>query len=550
MPENSILPDLMDLSIALASERKIESVMNLVLEASIRLSGAEGAAIYSLDTLAHHLHRVSSRYRGHIEATPDGERIPIYGGGPTPNLSEPASLVVSTGAPINIGDIDRAIGYDFSRIRKDDDLEGIRTQSLVIVPLTVQENRSIGILQLINVRNGSGETGALDEGAMRPLISFASQAAVCMWNSRLVEENSRLNRQFNRQLAELPRQRKAKKESEAPKLAKPGGLVGDSPPIEHAIALIGKAAVSDVPILLRGETGTGKEMMASFIHQTSDRNNSPFVVQNCAALPESLLESELFGHVKGAFTGAATAKQGLAHEAHKGTLFLDEIGDMPLSLQAKVLRLLQEGEVRRVGSTKTEIVDVRIVGATNVHLEKKISDGEFRKDLYYRLNVFPIQLPPLRERPSDIPKLIDHFLKTSSAKFGKPTPEVSSQALEALLCWSYPGNVRELKNILDRARLMADEGQPIQVSHLPGELAGYSDQESSRMPRIIPEGDLKTIVGEYEALVLEAKMREANWNKSLAARILKVSRRTIIEKLNRYNISRPTGFENPDSERP
>lgn len=548
MPKNAVFQDLIDLSIALASEQKIESVMNLVLEASIRLSGAEGASIYALDTLAHYLHRVSSKYRGLIEVMAEGERIPIYSGEKTPNLNEPASLVVSTGTPVNIGNIDSAIGYDFSRIRQDDKLGGTRTRSLVIVPLTIQENRSIGILQLINVRNGADEIGALEDAALRPLMSFASQAAVCMWNSRLVEENSRLNRQFNRQLAELPRQRKAKKESQTRKFAKPGGLVGDSPPIEHAISLICKAAVSDVPILLRGETGTGKEMMASFIHQSSDRSGNPFVVQNCAALPEALLESELFGHVKGAFTGAATTKQGLAHEAHKGTLFLDEIGDMPLSLQAKLLRLLQEGEVRRVGSTKTETVDVRIVGATNVNLEKKIAEAEFRKDLFYRLNVFPIQMPPLRERPSDIPKLIDHFLKTSSEKFGRPMPEVSSDALDALLCWSYPGNVRELKNILDRAQLMADADQPIQITHLPGELVGYSDKESSRMPAVIPDGDLKTIVGQYEALVLEAKMREANWNKSLAARILKVSRRTIIEKLNRYNISRPKAYEIPDSE--
>lgn len=538
-----ILDDLLELTEALAGAAKVETVLALVLESALKISRAEGGSIYTLDTLGQHLHRTASKYHGQVMAMPIGEQVPIYGDDLVPNLEAPAALVVSTGTSVNIGDISCAVGYDFSRIQEDDKLGGTNTRSLVMVPMTVLKDRSIGLLQLINARNGADQIGEVTDEVMKQLKALTIHAGICLWNARMLEENTRLKKQFDRHMRELPRQTARKKDTAAhPPRQKPQGLVGDSPPIEKAITLIGKAATSDVPILVRGETGTGKEMMASFIHQSSDRASEPFVVQNCAALPEALLESELFGHVKGAFTGAQTDKPGLAHEAHKGTLFLDEIGDMPLALQAKVLRLLQEGEVRRVGATKTEHVDVRIVGATNVNLEEQIAAGEFRKDLFYRLNVFPINLPPLRERPSDIPKLIDHFLRQGAAKAGTSVPIVSAEALEALLCWGYPGNVRELKNVLDRARLMADDGYPIQLEHLPPELSGPMDGVSTRMPAGIPDGDLKSIVGQYEALVIEAKMREAGWNKTNAARLLKVSRRTIIEKLNRYNITRPSGF--------
>ena len=546
----SVYQDLMALTIALANERQIETLMGHVLDAALRLSNAEGAAIFTLDRLARYLHRVSFNYRGIAEGTQSDARIAIYDPALTPNLHEPAAFAVSTGAPVNLADIDNAPGYDFSNIRHMDKAIGFKTRSLVIVPLIVQQTQTIGILQLVNVRSrASNNIGKLDESLLRPLQSFAAHAAVAIRNARMFEENQRLIKQLDRQNEELVQENtRLLSKVSSRTVVRPKGLVGNSPPIERAVKLIERASISAVPILLRGETGTGKEMMASFIHASSERAQRPFVAQNCAALPESLLESELFGYVKGAFTGAGANKPGLAHEAHQGTLFLDEIGDMPLSLQAKVLRLLQEGEVRRVGSTKAEYVDVRIVTATNVHLEEKIERGEFRKDLFYRLNVFPIVVPPLRERPSDIPKLIDHFLSGAATSIGRRVPEMLPEALDALLRWSYPGNVRELKNILERAVLLVDEGRPIGRKHLPPELGGFEERRSPQMPGIIPDGDLKTIVGQYEALVLEAKLREVNWNQSRAARNLKVSRRTIVEKLNRYDIRRPGGASQADLE--
>ena len=394
-----ILGDLIELTSAMTAGVKVETVMDQVIEAALNLTGAEEASIFMLDTFGQTLHRACSRHRGYIKAMPTGKQVVLYGADMMPNLKEPAAFVVSTGTTLNLDDVDKVIGYDFERIREDDKYGGLTTRALVILPLTIQSNRTIGILQIINPGASTQAVAALSPEALQEVQSLAGLVALYMWNARLVEDNTRLKRQFDRHLAELPRQiRKVQPKKEAVP-QRPKGLIGESPPIEHAIKLVGKAAWSPVPILVRGETGTGKEMMAAFIHMSSDRANKPFVVQNCAALPEALLESELFGHVKGAFTGANTTKLGLAHEANGGTLFLDEIGDMPLALQAKVLRLLQEGEVRRVGSTKTEKVDVRIVGATNINLEEKIASGEFRQDLFYRLNVFPINLPPLARTP-------------------------------------------------------------------------------------------------------------------------------------------------------
>ncbi|MGX5851209.1 sigma 54-interacting transcriptional regulator [Mesorhizobium sp. PL10] len=538
MRKHGVYEDLVALTIALANETKVETQMSHVLGAALRLSNAEGAAIFTLDRLARHLHRVWYNYRGIVEGNSD-IRIALYGKSLTPNLHEPGALVVSTGASVNLADLDNVTGYDLSNIRLMDKAAGFRTRSLVIVPLVVQENQTIGILQLVNVRRPGNVIGGLDESLLRPLQSIAAHAAVALRNMRLFEENQQLIKQLDRQNEEFLQENTQLFNQVSRKSVMPKGMIGDSPPIRRAVKLVERAAGSSVPILLRGETGTGKELMASFIHASSNRAAKPFVAQNCAALPENLVESELFGHVKGAFTGAAANKPGLAHEAHQGTLFLDEIGDMPLSLQAKVLRLVQEGELRRVGSTKAEYVDVRIVAATNVNLEEKIERGEFRKDLYYRLNVFPIVVPPLRERPSDIPKLIDHFLATAAASFGRQRPEVSPEGLDSLLRWSYPGNVRELKNVLDRAVLLVDDNHLIGRRHLPAELGGFEEKQSPQMPSLIPNGDLKSIVGEYEALVLEAKLREVNWNQSQAARNLKVSRRAIVEKLNRYGIRRP-----------
>ncbi|WP_319531168.1 sigma 54-interacting transcriptional regulator [uncultured Cohaesibacter sp.] len=540
MVTTQLYRDLVELTIALANEQQVETLMERVLDAALSLSNAEGAAIYTLDGLARHLHCVSLKFLGRGERARKDLRISLYNKKQKPILEDPAAFAAITGKIVNIGKLDEYTGYDLENVRTLDAALEFKTRSLLIAPLVIRSEQVIGILQLSNARSHADKSLVpFDDTFTRPLQSFAAHAAVAIHNARLYEENHRLIRKLGAQNERLIIENTRLISQVQRKVKKPEDIIGDSPPMARAYSLVDKAACSSVPILIRGETGTGKEKMANFIRTSSDRADKPIVVQNCAALPEALLESELFGHVRGAFTGATADKKGLAHEAHQGTLFLDEIGDMPLSLQAKVLRLLQEGELRRVGSTKPEFVDVRIIAATNVDLEDKIEKGEFRRDLYYRLNVFPIILPPLRERMSDIPKLIDHFLQSAASSINIEPPLISPQALDCLLKWSYPGNVRELKNILERAVLLARDAGTIETDHLPIELSGYSDRDEDEISAVIPEGDLKTIIGQYEARVLEIKLRELNWNQSKLARELNVSRRTIVEKINRYDIRRP-----------
>ncbi len=236
------------------------------------------------------------------------------------------------------------------------------------------------------------------------------------------------------------------------------GIIAHSPAMQQVVGLLKKVAGASTTVMLRGESGTGKELVARAIHYNSPRKNKPFTALNCAAIPENLFESELFGHEKGAFTGANGRHLGLIEVTNGGTLLLDEIGDMPLAMQAKLLRVLQEGEVRRVGARDALKVDVRIISATNKDLEKAVENGTFREDLYYRLNVVFVDLPPLRQRPEDIPPLIEHFLHRFSTQFGKQVREVRPETLKALLAYPWPGNVRQLQGVLERAVLFNDSG--------------------------------------------------------------------------------------------
>jgi len=246
-------------------------------------------------------------------------------------------------------------------------------------------------------------------------------------------------------------------------------LIGQSKAIQHALAIAGTAAKSNAPVVISGDTGTGKELVANVVHYNSPRSKGPFVKINCGALSETLLESELFGHVKGAFTGAVENREGRFGLAHKGTMFLDEIGEMSPRLQVKLLRVLQEGEFEPVGGTQTRRVDVRVVAATNKDLKEEIRDGRFRKDLYYRLNVVPIHLPPLRDRREDIPLLVNHFLEKYNGENGKNVTKISREVLDRLLEYPWPGNVRELENCIQRAVVMSP-ANTLSISLLPDEI--------------------------------------------------------------------------------
>src|SRR6516162_8900159 len=246
-----------------------------------------------------------------------------------------------------------------------------------------------------------------------------------------------------------------------------GEMVGESPALRTALGMVSVVAPTDSSVLIQGETGTGKELVARAIHNLSSRGERAFVKLNCAAIPAGLLESELFGHEKGAFTGAIVQKTGRFELAHRGTLFLDEVGDIPPELQPKLLRVLQEQEFERLGGTKTIKVDVRLVAATNRDLGRMVADGTFRADLYYRLNVFPVVLPPLRERPDDIPRLVRHFTQQFARRMGRRIETIPSAVMESLVRYSWPGNVRELQNVVERAVILSP-GSSLQVR--PGEL--------------------------------------------------------------------------------
>ena len=302
----------------------------------------------------------------------------------------------------------------------------------------------------------------------------------------------------------------------------PNGLIGQSPAAKDVNKAIERAARTSATVLLQGESGTGKEIVARAIHYNSPRASAPFIPVNCAAIPEQLLESELFGHVKGAFTGAGLTRAGFFQAADQGTILMDEIGEASLTMQAKLLRVIQDKEVCMVGSTRTQKVDVRLIAATNKNLPEMVKKGTFREDLYYRLNVINIHLPPLRERGDDVLLLISHFSRKAAEEFGRPVPIFSQRALQALQAHHWPGNIRELENVIQSLVAMMEDHH-IQAPDLPS-LMRFSASASSG-----PRKTLAEMEQEYIQLVLE----QVNGNKTQAALILGVDRKTLREKLKR-----------------
>ena len=325
-----------------------------------------------------------------------------------------------------------------------------------------------------------------------------------------------------RQAAERRRLRSRNARLEAELAARDGfeGLIGGAPQMQKVYKLIETVAHSDATILIQGESGTGKELVARALHFRSPRKDGPFLAVNCSALPAGLIESELFGHTRGAFTGAVAAKKGFFEAAHLGTLFLDEIADLPPSAQVQLLRVLQEGEVRRVGSNEVVRTDVRVVAASNVDLAKAKAQGRFREDLFYRLNVVPIELPPLRARPDDIAILAEHFLAKYAQRNQKPVPRLSDEALATLRRYRWPGNVRELENAMERALLLT-QGTLVTPSELPPQVADSPDRlapETQTLSHLHYTEAKQRALHAFERRYLGALMRKSAGNVSEAAR--------------------------------
>jgi two-component system response regulator HydG len=312
------------------------------------------------------------------------------------------------------------------------------------------------------------------------------------------------------------------------------GVIGDSPQMRDVIERLKRIAPTNAGVLIQGETGTGKELVAQAIHQNSPRKNKPFVALNCAALSENILESELFGHIKGAFTDASTDRVGKFEYAHGGTMFLDEVGDMPLPTQIKLLRVLENGEITRVGSNDPIKVNVRILSATNSNLEDAIEKGIFRSDLYHRLKVVTIRLPTLRQRSQDIPILIDYFIKQFTSEHAKQIRGVSPAARRKLLTYDWPGNVRQLRNVVE-SMVVVDYDGLLDVDDLPEELAGPPES-----PGETTSDSLSHLVGkpldEIEKLYISETLRLSGGNREEASKMLGIGERTLYRKIKEYNL--------------
>jgi two-component system nitrogen regulation response regulator NtrX len=315
-------------------------------------------------------------------------------------------------------------------------------------------------------------------------------------------------------------------------------IVGRSYAVRAVIDKIDRVAKTPARVLITGENGTGKELVARALHQQSTRNSGPFVEVNCAAIPGELIESELFGHMKGSFTGAVADRAGKFEQAHQGTIFLDEVGDMSLAAQAKVLRVLQDGVVTRIGGSKAVEVDVRVLAATNKNLESEIADGRFREDLFYRLNVVPIHIPPLRERREDIPLLVAHFVAVLTGREGIAPRTVTPDAVERLVHLEWPGNVRELRNTIERL-LILSAGPRITADDVV-RLVGRRDPEQAGLGSLLECKTFEEFKHAAERAFLLAKLREYDWNVSETARALDMPRSNLYKKIERYALTRET----------
>jgi sigma-54 dependent transcriptional regulator len=543
-PHTKTIEELIKITTSLLTERDLNRLLNMIVTSARTLTRSEAGRVYVLDSTKRYLYpevcqnEKVSKERGPLPNVP----VSVAD---RPNTANVCIYAAFSGNILRVDDVYRYSAFDFTDIYEYDHRENYRTQSLLTVPLRNHEDITIGVLQLLNPRDAENKMRTIYSEEIEGLVkAFASQAAVALNNVQLIENNQHLIAVLDNtnRILEMENERLMTKINEQSRFK---NIIGESPAIQKAFSLMKKVADSPATVLLLGETGTGKELFANAVHNNSPRSKYEFIAQNCAALPENLLESELFGYVKGAFSGASSDKKGLIEMAHGGTLFLDEIGDMPIGLQAKLLRVLQEGEVRPLGGAKSHKVDVRIIAATHCDLQELISNGDFRQDLYYRLCVFPIELPPLRDRKADLPALIQHFMGEFSDQYDKQTNGLSPAAVDCLLQYNYPGNIRELRNIVERAVLMCESGASILPEHLPQEIViakSPTDRVVATTADLL-EGRLKDAVAKFEASYIERRLESLDWNQTRTAQALDISRRALIDKMQKHQLRRPNGNE-------
>ena len=530
------LPRVLDLLTRLASERDLERLLERITDAAVEISGAE---------------------RGFVLLPGDEGLEPrlirAAGKGDDPSVAFSRSLAESVwldGAPIVTVD-----AADDSRLSEYLSVHRLSLRSVAALPIRGRAG-TIGVLYLEH-RLRRGRFSAEDVDI---LLAFADQAAIALENTRLLDTlaerqqaleqaNDEL-RQANAQIEQLLSATAGERDEARAELAEvrrtleggaTHGIIGESGPMRRLFALLARVQETSVPVVIHGESGTGKELVARAVHFGGARAKKPFVVLNCAAIPEGILESELFGHVKGAFTGADRARRGAFARADGGTLFLDEVGDMSPKMQVELLRVLQEGRVRPVGSEEDFAVDVRIVSASNKRLADEVAAGRFREDLYYRLDVVELALPPLRDRAEDIPRLANHFLAQIAADEGIPYRRLSRAALAALTQHRFPGNVRQLRHLLHSASVIA-EGEVIEPADL-----GLAPAPEGELPERIEASDAPAspipaspaAFQDHERDKILRALEQTGWNRAKAARLIGMPRRTFYRRLSAYGILEP-----------
>ena len=397
--------------------------------------------------------------------------------------------------------------------------QNLDTRSMICVPLKTRKG-VIGVLYALNKH--AAEFTSKD---LRLLEILSGPIAVSIENAKLYGEIKQYANSLEKENLRL--------KSECQMRFNVQGIIGSSGPMQNVFAMLEKVIGTDTTVLIQGETGTGKELFAKVIHYNGPLKDKPFVAENCGALSENLLESELFGHVKGAFTGAIADKKGLFELAEGGTVFLDEISDMPHTMQTKLLRVLQEGQIRPVGGSRYHQVNFRLISSANRDLYQEVGNGNFREDLFYRIQVFPIVLPPLRERKEDIPLLAAHFFEKFATRMDRPIARLTPDALGILMQFDWPGNVRELENEIERALTLAGDDQDIKVEYLSERIKGVADQKAGAddQPATIQEATER-----IERQMVADALRQTGGNRSRAARILGLTRQGLLNKIGRYEI--------------
>jgi Nif-specific regulatory protein len=523
-PDTARLRLLYDLGRTFAAHIELEDLLPLVTSKCREALDAEGVSVLLLDTEKDELFfPYVAEEKPEVAARLVGLRFPADRG--------IAGAALQSGRSIRVDDAQS----DFRFYGGVDRHTGATTRALLAVPLIAPQGK-IGVLQAVNRHGG----GTFSDADLAFLEALAASVAVAIENARLYsqvkESEERLRTQvgaLRRDLAQRDRFRE---------------IIGTSAAMIEVFRLMESAAASPIAVVLEGETGTGKELVARGIHEASGRADGPFLAVNCAAVPETLLESELFGHRRGAFTGAVQDHRGLFEAAAGGTVLLDEIGEMPMSMQAKLLRVLQEGEVVPLGDTRPRKIDVRVISATNRKLSAEIAAHRFREDLYYRLTAFPIRIPPLRERREDIPLLADHFLAAAADRHRKWIRGIDPAALDLLTRFDWPGNVRELSNEMERAVALTRNDETVGVEQLSPKVRGNSGaSENAAAPpqgpqpgNVAPPSEavqpLREARAAFEARYLSEALKRHGGNVSHTARALGISRVMLQKKMKSFSL--------------